>query len=382
MYQTAVAYRQNDVLDSFITERFIPSEALHLRLSALGSVSSRSKRLSQYFSSDLVDSYWLHTSSFRRPFLRRLGARLLPTDQREFLDAAAAYCVENDIGCHTHCTGAVEIFEKLSREGLPCILEQYVGDPRTGDAFVADAYYVLGLTPPPNSETIFERNEREYELSDLILAGSELVRTSLINRNVDASKIVVIPYGSPSGFDRPRLAHPEGAVLKVAFVGSDPVRKGLGLLVRAAREWGRGVEVRVAGMVPREVRRALNAPSNVLFLGQLTRDGVRELLWSSDIGCLPTFWEGSSLAVYEMCSAGLPVVTTPNAGYPGPAGVMLTPAGDLGSLVAAVETLRDPDRRRELTVVALREMQEFSWAKYKERTFDVVSPFLRDRRSE
>jgi glycosyltransferase involved in cell wall biosynthesis len=57
-----------------------------------------------------------------------------------------------------------------------------------------------------------------------------------------------------------------------------------------------------------------SCPSNVEILGPLTRPQVaRQLQWA-DLFCLPSICEGSATATYEALAAGLPVITTPNAG--------------------------------------------------------------------
>ena len=93
----------------------------------------------------------------------------------------------------------------------------------------------------------------------------------------------------------------------------------------------------------------LGVAERVRFLGR--REDVPQLLGACDVFCLPSLYEGSSLAVLEAMAAGIPIVSSAIGGTEeliedGRSG-LLVPPGDAPALAAALRRLLDDPRLRE-----------------------------------
>ena len=107
------------------------------------------------------------------------------------------------------------------------------------------------------------------------------------------------------------------------------------------------------------------------------------VLARASVFVLPTLDEGSAKAVSEAMAAGLPVVTTPEAGS-------LVEDGKTGYLVPSrnVERLGErlaylhahPDVRRELGVAARHVILPYSWERYQRTLLDLYGGVLARRR--
>jgi glycosyltransferase involved in cell wall biosynthesis len=104
---------------------------------------------------------------------------------------------------------------------------------------------------------------------------------------------------------------------RVLFVGAVGLRKGFLDLARAWRDLALpGGELLVVGQVHDEIvpllKRYREDPT-IRFVGHV-REGAARFYRQADVFALPSLVEGSAKTTYEAMAAGLPVVTTPNAG--------------------------------------------------------------------
>ena len=82
-----------------------------------------------------------------------------------------------------------------------------------------------------------------------------------------------------------------------------------------------------------------------------SREGIRAELCAADLFVLPTYFEGSSVALLEAAASALPIVTTAVGAAPdwlvdGESATLVGP-GDCGALVDAIERLIDSPEARE-----------------------------------
>jgi glycosyltransferase involved in cell wall biosynthesis len=81
------------------------------------------------------------------------------------------------------------------------------------------------------------------------------------------------------------------------------------------------------------------------------------------------------MVTYEALAAGLPVITTPNAGSVVRDGVegFIVPIRNPESLAEKIDLLaRNPELLAQMSQKARERAQEFSWAKYGERLVDCI----------
>jgi colanic acid/amylovoran biosynthesis glycosyltransferase len=154
---------------------------------------------------------------------------------------------------------------------------------------------------------------------------------------------------------------PDGAAVRVLFVGRLVPEKGVPLFVSAVEQLvarGLAVEAVVVGEGPMRAQLESGLAGRglagvVRFVGAVGQDELPDWYAWADIFCLPSFAEGLPVVLMEALLQGLAVVTTPIAGIPelvvdGRTG-LLVPPGRVGPLVDAIASLaEDPERRRRL----------------------------------
>jgi glycosyltransferase involved in cell wall biosynthesis len=150
------------------------------------------------------------------------------------------------------------------------------------------------------------------------------------------AKCRLVRYGSGLSFERPNEPIPK----RVLFAGSVQLRKGPQYLALAAAQIAKidpAVRFVFAGGVSPAAAAELRAP-NIELLGHLSREQMRVEFLRADILAFPTLAEGSAGVVLEAMSAGLPIVTTRDAGVDfrdGESGILVPPA-DVETLTEAI----------------------------------------------
>lgn len=200
-----------------------------------------------------------------------------------------------------------------------------------------------------------------------VLTASDASRAALATA-LGEERVVLVDNGvDVSLFGPPEPANDPPRVL---FAGRLTPRKGVIDLLRAsALLTGRGVEhdVVLAGGTPEEGPeaeaevRAAAGPA-VRFLGPQPIEAMPALYRSSDVFCLPSWWEAMPLSVLEAMASGLPVVATAVGDIPrvvedGVTG-LLVPPGDVTALSDALESLlTDGDLRRRMGAAGRRRVE-------------------------
>lgn len=359
---------------------------------------------------------WLGTAlrsfapgAYRRLAQHRLHSQLCPDELRVFpshllsmrMGEAAWFRSQlrfgrraAEMGARERCavmafnTNAVETFRMLKRERLPCILDQTIAHRRWSDRVgqaECDAFPEWGdHWAAPSWRADLE--DEEIALADLVLCGSDFCAETLVAEGTPADKIAVAEYGADLERFSPLPDPRTGSGVRLLFVGSLALRKGVHYLVEAAHRLERlGVRLSLVG--DRRVRsEALARYSGVVSTVPFRLHGEMPALYREhDIYVFPSLVEGSSLSIYEAMAAGLPVVTTPNAGSIVRDGLegLVVPPRDVQALAAAVERLvRDRDMRVEMGRAARRRAESYgSWEHYGERLVRAVAPFLDEGRA-
>lgn len=152
-----------------------------------------------------------------------------------------------------------------------------------------------------------------------------------------------------NGIDVERYANASPAASAgraVLFVGRHEERKGLRVLLQAARGLPADVEIWVAGQGDQTADLKLEFATlrNVSWLGRISDDEKRALLAGADVLCAPSLGgESFGIVLLEAMVAGTPIVATDIAGYSkvarGGRDALLVPPGDVEALRAALSTV-------------------------------------------
>ncbi len=271
-------------------------------------------------------------------------------------------------------TGCLETLEHLRPRGVFSVVQQ-IDPARTEQRLILEetARWPGWQTDAGHiPESYFQRLEAEWRLCSLVVVNSEWSRKALIEQGVSPEKMVVIPlaYERPHGQKAPERTY-AGRPLRVLWLGSVILRKGIAYLIEAARLLRkRRVEFIIAGPIEINLPAIPDLPDNVKFLGRVQRNDVPHVVAQADVNVLPTISDGFALTQLEAMAQGLPVITTPNCGAVVTHGQdgFIVPIRDANALVEAIARL-DDDRElvARLAAAALKTVERFSIAQYGER---------------
>jgi glycosyltransferase involved in cell wall biosynthesis len=262
-------------------------------------------------------------------------------------------------------SASLETLEMLNARGIFTVVDQI--DPgRTEEEIVFEEsrkFPGWQHTPGRIPESYFKRLDREWALADMVLVNSEWSRQALMRQGVPDAKICIVPlaYEPEAVYVRPKP--PASGRLRVLWLGTVNLRKGIQYLVQAAKELvDIDVEFIIAGPIEISDEAVKNSPKNVQYLGRVTRDRTAEVYRDADVFILPTMSDGFAITQVEAMGYGLPVITTPNCGDVVTDGVdgLIVPAGDAHALAQAVAKLNgDRELLRDMSRQAIQKVGRF-----------------------
>jgi glycosyltransferase involved in cell wall biosynthesis len=253
---------------------------------------------------------------------------------------------DNFFGFNTNC---LETLELLKQRRILTVVDQV-------DPGIVEENIVLEETerwpgwegiPGQMSQYYWDRLKAEWAMADLVLVNSNWSRDALVQQGVPITKIIVVPLAIDLAKDHVLSPiNPEGP-LKVLWLGSVNLRKGIQYLVEAARKLERqGVQFLLAGPLAISAQALRTFPANIKVLGRVTRDQLGDYYRQAHVFVLPTLSDGFAITQLEAMAHGLPVITTPNCGEVVTDGVdgFIVPARDSQALADAIVRV-DNDRR-------------------------------------
>ncbi len=162
----------------------------------------------------------------------------------------------------------------------------------------------------------------DIEAADAVVVNSDFVKETFRAAGAPTDPVHVVYLGVDDNFLRavpqePREPEKQGP-LRMLFAGAFDRRKGAEVLIEALTDLpDTGWELRIAGVVPVELRRAhpgFFKDERVALLGTLRRPDLMREMRSAPVLVHPSLAEGSARVVFEALACGCYVVTTPNAG--------------------------------------------------------------------
>jgi glycosyltransferase involved in cell wall biosynthesis len=245
---------------------------------------------------------------------------------------------------------ALEIFAAARDQGLATILDQTAAPLRWNRRMLAEEMEKWqGWEDAPGdldtSGLLMEREEEEWTMADKVVCGSPFVRDTLASCEGTAPRCEVVPYPAAATWVSQTQLKERGTAdqkVRVLFVGTLQLRKGVQYLAEALRQLPRAnLEVRLVGPMRLGDRAMRELASHCEIVGPKPRSEMaKEYEWA-DLFVLPTLSEGSANVCHEAMSAGLPVITTPNAGstVEHEKSGLIVHAGDAAALAEAIERL-------------------------------------------
>jgi glycosyltransferase involved in cell wall biosynthesis len=326
-------------------------------------------------------------SSFGLEYARRLAAAATPVEAiathlwagRTFCELILSTGLDGASGVYTFNSAGLELLEAARERGLAGIMEQTIAPKQIEDALLAEEHARFpGWESPPGANPYageFSSRERgEWDNADLILCGSDFVREGIAKAGGPAHKCAVVPYGGD--FPPPPAREPlQDRPLRALFAGSVSLRKGAPYLLQAAARLGSAWQVRAVGPIQASEPAAAELRRRLELTGPVPRSEVRRHFDWATVFVFPSICEGSATVCYEALAAGLPVITTPNAGSVVRDGVdgFIVPIRDPEAIAEKLELLaRDRELLAWMSANALARSREFTLEKYGERLLGAI----------
>lgn len=221
--------------------------------------------------------------------------------------------------------------------------------------------------------------KKELELADYILCGSEFVKDSCLYLGKKEEQLKVIPYGANLSRFVPAITPEQRSEepLKLAFIGNVSYRKGADVLLRAWEkivQKYKNVELHFFGNLEIDLKGF--SQKQVFFHGFITQDKLIEHLSKCHISILPTFFEGSSYAIYQSMAMGLAVITTKNCGsiVKNSENGLIIKYGSEDQIETAISQLiEDRKYRIQLADKAMVDIKNYTWNSYGVRLNQFIS---------
>jgi glycosyltransferase involved in cell wall biosynthesis len=286
--------------------------------------------------------------------------------------------------CIGYDTSSWLIFEKWKNKSF-LILDLSIAVPQY-KLLLAKAYHLneeLIAKQTVHDSELYDIYQKELALADMILCGSDFVKNSCISLGVEESKLVVLPYGADlSRFSNDKPQAKASGKIKIVFVGTINYRKGANIVFEAWSKLSKefpNAELHLYGNLE------MPSPKNldrIIFHGFINQASLIEELKTAHVSILPTFFEGSSLAIYQSMAMGLAVITTNNAGsiIEDKKNGILINYNSVEELITNLRLLiQDESFRKSLAANAQRDIRKYTWLEYGEKLHEILLPILKSR---
>ena len=260
----------------------------------------------------------------------RLPAALRPAPHRLFrwqdrgFDAAVARALDATCGDIIHAMPgqALATFRRARALGMRTVLNHASGPVRQQLALIEDEYRRAGLDFSRHhgfDSAYFEREDAEYAAADYHCVASSIVQRQLQDAGVASERIWVVPYAAdPAVFRPPAPDHPR-APMRIIYAGQLTQRKGLRILVAAAKKLRQSAAVELHLFGPAMPDIAPDLPDIdgepwIVRHGAVSQQRLAEAFREASVLVLPSWEEAFGLVVPQALNCGLPCVVSDRVG--------------------------------------------------------------------
>lgn len=294
---------------------------------------------------------------------------------------------------YSYDTGALELFQFVLTHDTnvkKLYLEQCVA-PRSSQIDMyrrfSSLYNIDYNKEIESCQKLHQRELKEWAMATKIIVPSDYVKYELIKCGVDEKKIYLVPYGYSSEYNyadiqdnikRKQVNRLNKIV--ILYVGNGGYRKGVLDLFEIAKkiEYITNIEFRIAGNmngILSKIDESLLKKCNIHLLGVLDKKHLFQEYLNADIFILPSYLEGSAMAIQEALSFGLPVITTFESGafVTDKREGFIFNAGDIDGMSNAIKVLCENEALRyTMANNAVELMQKNTLEKYQQKLLSVL----------
>lgn len=308
---------------------------------------------------------WDYTCRVNRDFARNAAKTISEVVQRHEIQGVFAYSY-----------AALEVFETAKRLGLKTILGQIDAGQFAENIYSQATRQFGGGEPrsrPPKA--YWDLWRKECDLADLIVVNSDWSKQALETVGLSRNKIKVIPVafdtneffnGERENETRIPQRFSSAEPLKIIFVGSVSIEKGIHHLIRAAIDLrSQPVLFQVVGAINMNLGVLKCAPDNMQFVGSVPRNSVINYLKQAHMLVFPSLSDGFGIVQLEAHALGIPVIASQYCGkvvVDGRTGMILP---DLGfeAISSTIRSVIDrPEKLSYMSRQALERVKEFCLA--------------------
>lgn len=394
-YQTALALQESGLLQKFITGFYFKNNGIfEIFIKCFPrNLSMRLRRQLLRRRMEMLDDSLIQTFPLREllyvlvarsRYMKRWAAPVIRW-RNEVFDTRVAQLVRSTrpravIG-YDSC--ALNTFKAGREVGSVCILDQSIGHITSTVTILREEAKLhpefadsMGTNVP---DWLIDRCTAEALTADYVLAPSDYVRNTLTRIGVDPEKIVTLPFGVDIHRFQ-QAAKDRHEPFRILFVGQIGQRKGIKYLLEAFK----GLHLANAELTL--VGGIINSGSGLKpyrdyfhHVRNVPHHEVHRYFQSADVFVFPSLHEGSAIVIYEALAAGLPVITTPNAGSVVRHGVdgFILPIRDVEALQKTILLLYENEElRNEMGMNARERAEEFTWGIYRKRLSTILTNIL------
>jgi glycosyltransferase involved in cell wall biosynthesis len=205
------------------------------------------------------------------------------------------------------------------------------------------------------------------------------VRAGIVPRE----KAEAVRLGAQPGSKR--LRRLAGDEVRLGFIGTLGVHKGILTLIEALRRTDEPWRLAVAGSgyLDRDVEAAARRDPRITFLGHVEGEAKDAFFDGLDLVVIPSEWEEpATFVAMEAAVRGLPAVVSHRGGLPETPEARTFRAGDPDELVRAIRWLVDePERLEEASMRLLAEPGEYEWSTHVARVEELLESVLAESRA-
>ena len=368
-WQTALALQQLGRLESYRTSIFYQPDKWPYKLERLlpGPMAKRAAAEFRRFSHPGLDPALVHTVGMAewaeriaaRAGMRGLAQSIDRIGNRQFVrHLATSIRSEKPFALWGYNGSSLSSFELAREHGRICILDRTIGDFRTYNRLMEEVAknYADWFIPSDRqvSRAQIEGDQREFELADVILAGSETCAQSVRENGggAIASKVRVLPYCFDEALfasQPPPQEIPSSAPLRFLFVGQINPRKGVHHLLEAfSKVPASAASLTMVGELRVPRRTFAKYADRVIHLETVPRSEIPDLMAQHDLLIFPSYFEGSALSLIEALASGMAIIQTRAAGNGASreTGLILDSPSTEGVYTAIMSAIEDRSRLR------------------------------------
>ncbi len=228
--------------------------------------------------------------------------------------------------CHVFSGVAEELFSflKIHNHILITLIRGSAHIKTQSDILISEEKRA-GIKIDRPSDWMINREEREYQLADIIFSLSTFAKKSFIEHGVNQEKLKLLPLGTQLSLFRP---NPEiinqrcerilsNQPLRVLMVGNFSLQKGAIDFINIVKSVQDDFKFRFVGTVTNEVKEmADQSQDKIEFLPRVPQFKLpSEYTWA-DIFIFTTIHDGYAVVLSQAVASGLPIIATPNSSAP------------------------------------------------------------------